>query len=475
MGGGFRLGMGAEPLLWLLDHGTHELILFAAAFILIGGLDDLAIDLVWLARSLWRRIAVYSIHRCADATTLPSPEAPGLITFFVPAWREATVIGRMLAATVARLGPGDWRIYVGCYPNDPETIDAAAAAAAGDPRIRVIVGSRPGPTTKADNLNRLWAALLRDEAADGRRAKAVVLHDAEDVVHPAEGALFDALVGRFDLIQLPVLPLIDSDRPFWRRFVSGAYADEFSEAHAKTLVVREALGAAVPAAGVGCAVARDMLERIAARTGDRPFDDGSMTEDYELGLRIAEQGGHGIFVRLPGRRGGAAVAVRAHFPNSWDAAIRQRSRWMAGIALHGWDRMGWRGGLAERWMRMRDRRAPLAAAVLFAAYAGMAGWLLLRLVAPPGYAPVPIGRAGTTMLAATAALLGWRMAFRFAFVAHAYGVREGLYALPRIIVANVVTMLAARRALMRYLRRLRGGAIEWDKTDHVFPDRMPAA
>ncbi|WP_414900693.1 glycosyl transferase family protein [Sphingomonas flavalba] len=466
--------MGTEGLLWLLGCGARELMLFAAAFILIGGLDDLIVDLIWAGRSLWRRVAVYTIHRRADAASLPPPAAPGRIAVFVPAWREAAVVGQMLSTAAARFGAGDWRIYVGCYPNDAATTEVAAAAATRDPRIRVVIGPRAGPTTKADNLNHLWAALLRDEVKDGRRVKAVALHDAEDVVHPAEIALFDALAGRFDLIQLPVLPLIDADRPFWRRFVSGGYADEFAEAHTKMLVVREALGAAVPAAGVGCAVARGALARIADAAGGRPFDGGSMTEDYELGLRIAEQGGRGIFVRLPGRRGGAAVAVRAHFPNSWDAAIRQRSRWMAGIALHGWDRMGWRGGLAERWMRMRDRRAVLAAAVLFAAYAGMAAWLLCGAVAPAGHAAVPFSRHETLLLAATAALLGWRMAFRFAFVAHAYGVREGLYALPRAIVANIVTMLAARRAVARYLRRLRGGALEWDKTDHVFPDRMPA-
>ncbi len=37
---------------------------------------------------------------------------------------------------------------------------------------------------------------------------------------------------------------------------------------------------------------------------------------------------------------------------------------MVGISLAGWDRMGWHGGPAEWWMRIRDRRATLAALVL---------------------------------------------------------------------------------------------------------------
>ena len=47
---------------------------------------------------------------------------------------------------------------------------------------------------------------------------------------------------------------------------------------------------------------------------------------------------------------------------------------MTGIALAGWDRLGWSGGLAERWMRLRDRRALLAALVLAAAYVALVGW-----------------------------------------------------------------------------------------------------
>ena len=39
---------------------------------------------------------------------------------------------------------------------------------------------------------------------------------------------------------------------------------------------------------------------------------------------------------------------------------------MTGIALAGWDRIGWGGRqrFGDHWMRMRDRRAPLAVLVL---------------------------------------------------------------------------------------------------------------
>ncbi|WP_317617605.1 glycosyltransferase [Sphingomonas daechungensis] len=79
----------------------------------------------------------------------------------------------------------------------------------------------------------------------GRRAKAVVLHDAEDLVHRYELRVFDGLIGRAAVVQLPVLPLVDRNS----RWISGHYCDEFAEAHIKELVVREAVGAAIPLAG----------------------------------------------------------------------------------------------------------------------------------------------------------------------------------------------------------------------------------
>lgn len=470
--------MGAgDAVFWLVDRATHELALFATVGILIGGADELLIDLIWGVRSLWRRLAVYSRHARADAGSLAAPARPGRIAIFIPAWRESAVIGPMLATATARWGAADYRIYVACYPNDRATIDAVAAAAeaAEGGRIRLVINRRDGPTTKADNLNALWAALLRDERAGAWRAKAIALHDAEDVVHAAEIALFDRLIERFDLVQLPVVPIVGRERGWWARAISGHYGDEFAEAHIKALVVREALGAAVPAAGVGCAFSRTAMAWIAAGNGGLPFDADSMTEDYELGLRIAEGGGRGAFIRLPGRRRGAAVAVRAHFPATLDAAIRQKARWMTGIALSGWDRLGWRGGLAERWMRMRDRRAVLAAFILFAAYASLIGWAAVRgLELVAGYAPIATSGVEAALFRVDAAILLWRLAMRAGFAGHAYGWRAGLAAVPRVIVANIIAMIAARRAVARYLHAARGGTPFWDKTDHVFPGEVPA-
>jgi adsorption protein B len=259
--------------LGIIDIIVREAVAFAAVGLLIGGIDDLLVDIAFFFWKIWRGPSTLpGMH------ALPTPSEPGRLAVFVPAWDEVAVIGAMLSAAVARFDHDDYRIFVGLYPNDRATIDAAARVAARDPRIRLVIGQRDGPTTKADCLNTLWHALRRADDRDGRRTKAVVLHDAEDVVHPLELRVFDSLIDHYAVVQLPVLPLVKRGS----RLVSGHYADEFAEAHMKQLVIRTALGAGMPLAGTGCAMSTAILETVAATRDGDPFDASSLTEDYEL-------------------------------------------------------------------------------------------------------------------------------------------------------------------------------------------------
>jgi adsorption protein B len=456
------------PFALFLTELTAELALFAAAGFFLFAIDDLAVDILYFLRSGWRTLGVYSRFPRAFAGTLSAPMRPGWFAVFIPAWDEAAVIAPMLRATLARFDHDDYRLFVGHYRNDPAT--QAAIDSVRDPRIVGVEVDADGPTTKADCLNRIYGALIAYEAACGRTAKAIVLHDAEDVVHPLELKLFDRMIERAGAVQLPVVPLIDPDSTW----VAGHYADEFAESHVKELVVREAVGAAVPLAGVGCAIERVALSRLAARHDGRPFAGGSMTEDYEMGLRLGAIGVKTMFVRIPAEPGNrAVVASRGHFPSTIGASVRQKARWIGGIAFAGWDRLGWRGGLGERWMRMRDRRGPLAALLLLTGYGAAFLWAQVGIAASMG-APVevPVSPALAWLLSINAWLLGWRLAMRFAFTTAAYGLGQGLLSLPRTIVANLIAILAARRALMIHSN---GGATRWDKTHHIFPTELPPA
>lgn len=453
-------------LIATVDAVVREATLFAAVWFLVGGLDDLLVDLIYLGRRLWHRIAGRR-HRRADVGSLHE-QLYGRLVIFVAAWDEAAVIGQMLRAALIRFDYPDYRIYVGTYSNDPATMAAVAAVAGDDARIRMVVGGMPGPTTKADCLNAVWRALLEDEAAEGFTASAIILHDAEDIVHPLEMRVFARHLPGYAGVQLPVVPL----RHPRSRFIAGHYCDEFAEAHAKQMLVRAAVGAGLPFAGVGCAIRRDMIARIAEGRSGMPFDATSLTEDYELGLTVAALGGKVLLAREPECAGGRPVAVRAYFPAALDAAVRQKSRWMTGIALAGWDRIGWGplAGVGDHWMRMRDRRATLAIPVLVVAYVTLVLWGLSLVVhAVAGSRAAPLSALVEMLLAANLLLLLWRLAVRAAFVRRCYDWPQAWLSIPRFLVGNYIALLASRRAIMMYLRMLAGAAPRWDKTPHEFP------
>lgn len=446
---------------WLLVAVRDELLLFSAVGFAIGGIDDLLVDAVWIVRRIWRRLTVYSIHPRATAAALPPSRTPYPIAVFIPAWEEADVIAAMLQGCLDRWTDADFQLFVGCYANDEATIREVRRL--GDPRVRLIIGDRHGPTTKAACLNVLYQAMLEDEEKRGRPYAAVLLHDAEDVVHADELKVHAALGDRFALIQIPVLPLRQSGSPW----ISGHYLDEFAEAHSRDMVVREAVGAALPSAGVGCSIRRSVLADIATSRGGAPFAQDSLTEDYELGLRVGALGLPSAFVRIEGTDG-QLVATRAHFPATLNTAVRQKTRWTIGIALAGWDRVGWTGGLFERWMRLRDRRAPLAAILLVCGYSAL---LLTAAIFLLGIPHRHLGSGLTLLLALNAGLLLWRLLVRSVCVTRHYGVREGLRSVPRMVTSNIIAMMAARRAVMGYARMLAKGEVRWDKTAHSMPEQ----
>jgi adsorption protein B len=442
----------------------HELILFAGLFFLLGTLDELAVDLIWL----WLRLTGRGKSARLSENDVCRPlEGPAAV--FIAAWHEAPVIGSTVAHTLRSWPHERLRLYVGCYRNDPGTIEAALSAAQGDPRLRLVIHGRDGPSTKADCLNRLYRALREDERRVGLSARMIVMHDAEDMIDPAALSVLDEHIEEADLVQLPVLP-----HPLPQsRWIASHYCEEFAEAHGKSRVVRDALGAGLPTAGVGCAIARHALIALdAKRNGEGPFAAECLTEDYELGLGIGELGGRSRFVRCR-TADGRLIATRACFPARLSWAVRQKTRWVHGIAFQSWDRIGWSRRPVDLWMRLRDRRGPLTALVLSIAYLLLAmislGWIAALAGADfaPDHSPLI-----SILLAVNLAGFAWRAVWRFAFTAHEYGLAEGVRAVLRIPVGNIIAILAGRRALVSYIASLRGRTPSWDKTRHTVHPAM---
>ena len=460
------ISTGIGPLDWFALM-QRELFLFAASFFLLGALDEIAIDITWI----WLRLTGRARTPVVDDAALAPRPLSHRCAVLIPAWREYPVIAATIAHAL-RVWPQEaLRIYVGCYRNDMATVAAAMGGAAADPRVRIVIHDAGGPTCKADCLNRLYRALRDDEAREGVSARMVLLHDAEDMVDPSALALLDMAMERADFIQLPVIALPQAGS----RWVSGHYSDEFAESHAKAMVVRSALGQGIPGAGVGCAIAREWLERLDARRGGAgPFATGALTEDYELGLQAAALGARTHFLRVR-TASGQLIATRAYFPHTIGAAIRQKSRWIHGIALQGWDRLGWHGSPVALWMQLRDRRGPFAALLLAVAYVMVVATGLEMALAGLGWIerdPLPPGLVWVLWL--NAAALAWRLAIRALFTAREFGMAQGLLAIPRVVISNAVSIIAARRALFAYVRSLRGAPAVWDKTEHSAHPASPA-
>lgn len=449
-----------------LAFWQNEFLIFSICVFFLFALDELAIDIIWIGRYLRSLATGRNIGRKKTIAGLLMPRNSGRMAIFIPTWKEAAVIEQMLDHCQYSWsdGPVEYVIYVGYYPNDSDGYRALWRAASCNPAVRMVRVGHDGPTTKADCLNHLWRALLEEEKRQNIRYKAVILHDAEDHVHRDELRLFDRLIEEYDAVQLPVIPVIVPGSPW----ISGHYLDEFADSHGRVLPVRALLGAAIPFAGVGVAIDRQVLGRIADGHGGDPFDASSLTEDYELGLQLAAMGGKSLFARYYDGDG-RLVGTRACFPDDYGAAVRQKTRWITGIALAGWDRMGWGRGLSEKWMRLRDRRTMLSAVSVTLAYLGVA---IATLILPwPQMTPHttrhiwgPAAPAIMPLLLFNIAMLFWRLLFRALLVAREYGVIQGLLSFPRVITANVIFIAASRRAFTIYARHCLGMALSWDKT-----------
>jgi adsorption protein B len=449
-----------EASAWLVVR----LLIPVGIYVLSSALDDLAVDLLWL----WR-LAREALRGVAAAQPVAS-RAERPIAVVIPCWREAEVIGDMLDHNLAALRYSRYRVLVGVYPNDAPTLAAARAAAARHARVGVVVLPHDGPTSKADCLNWVCRALDEEERALGEPFLCLVQHDAEDLIHPDELNLFNARIDEAHFLQLPVVAL---PTPSWE-LTHGVYCDDFAESQGKDLVTRQLTGAFVPGCGVGTALRRDALRSLEAGTGS-VFDATSVTEDYDLGLRLHRLGLRQLFLPLCFDRNGP-IATREYFPRRWSQAVRQRSRWIAGNSLQGWERHGWGRGWAERWFLWRDRKGlwgnPISIFCNLTLLYGLFTYAIdVATGRPWALAAILSARPWLgAVLTVNMALLVVRLAVRQAASAQIYGPRFALLVPVRLLWGNVLNAAATLRALHTWgAAKWRGARLAWVKTSHDYP------
>lgn len=434
------------------DDWVAACLIPMALWILISGLDDLFISLVWSVTA--RKPFPWP----ADAELRSARERR--IAIFVPLWRESAVIRQMLDHNLAAIRYRNYDFFVGVYRNDRSTQRAVTRAGRRHGRVHLVLVPHDGPTSKADCLNAIHRHMLLHEARHGIRFDTIVTHDAEDLIHPDSLRLINWYRAEYQMVQVPVLPLCTHAA----EFTHGVYCDEFAEFQSKDIPVRQALGGFLASNGVGTGFDRDALERAAALRGGAFFDPDCLTEDYEAGYRLHRLGCRQIFLPLRLRDGMPLVATREYFPRRLAAAVRQRSRWVTGIALQAWQHHGWGLGTGQVYWFWRDRK-------------GLVGNLLSPLVnALCVYGAVDTRlwscAPGWTLplYGATAAIAVTQATIRVLACARVYGWWFASCAVLRMPWGNIVNCAATVVALGQFFGAyMRRESVAWHKTEHIYP------
>ncbi|MDP9112299.1 MAG: glycosyl transferase family protein [Acidobacteriota bacterium] len=446
----------------MLAHSADTFVLGLvtplAVMFLLSGLDDLAVDFAWFYAWAAERL---SLSRNDTREVPDTPPRP--IAILVPLWKEHAVIARMLEHNLAAIRYPDFHIFAGIYANDALTEEAVATISERFSNVHLAVCPHDGPTSKADCLNWIYQHVGLYEEQNGVAFDIIITHDAEDLIHPEELRWINAYATHFGFIQIPVLALAT---PFCS-FTHGVYCDEFAEYHTRDMVVRSSFGCFVPGSGVGTGYSREALEALARASDNRVFEPASLTEDYESGLRLYRLGCRQVFIPLTRLQLGGRdfVATREFFPTKWTTALAQRTRWVTGIALQGWERFGWAGTRSEIYWLWRDRKGllgnPLAVVANIVFLYGLATAMWSRMT------PLAVELSSVTL-----AFQLVRVIIRMGCVARVYGFVFALGVPLRLPYANVLNAAATVKAVARYANaRMRRLPLRWIKTEHSYPTR----
>lgn len=459
-----------------------------ATTMFVGALDDLFIDVYYWSYETYRKLFIRSKYpRLRVEQLMAKPQS--YFAVMAPAWKEYDVIAGMIENTLATMNYDKFVIFAGVYQNDAETAAEVDRMVRKYPdRVCRATVLNDGPTCKADCLNWIAQRIFQYEQDHRIEFSGLVLHDSEDVIHPLEFRLFNYLIEKKDLIQLPVLSLPRK----WYEFIGESYADDFAEWCQKEMVVRESLTGVVPGCGVATCYARHAVKALSERLEGVPFNTSTLTEDYDLSFRLSAMGyRRQIFVRFPvletvqhknfwtgkleTRQVKTLIAVREYFPNGFRAAYRQRARWILGVAFQGWQQLGWKGSLSRKYLFFRDRKSVVSAFVGWMAYLLVLNVLILYLIQWAGvdFVRFPELALPESWIYEVVLLNFWlfinRIVHRIFFVWRLEGFHGAIRVLPHMIIGNIVNFFAICRAWKLFASHLiTGKKIGWDKTAHRY-------
>lgn len=358
---------------------------------------------VFLAQTLMAAglIALVGFRIAAVATAPPRPAPPipdaalPTVTVIAPLYREAAVAPG-LAACLERLDyPTDKReIVFVVEADDAETLRVARLVARSS-AVRVIVAPEGAPRTKPRALN-IALALTHGDI--------VTVYDAEDRPHPdqlrAAASAFAAGGDRLACVQAPLGWWNTAETWITRQFTL-EYAAQFH-------VILPALarwGWPLPLGGTSNHFRRTALEAVGG------WDPHNVTEDADLGFRLAEDGWRTSVIAPP---------TLEEAPTRLAPWTRQRSRWIKGFI--------------QTWLvRMRDPGA-LVRGAGWRGHAALHLTLALSVASSVAHAPLAV----LAVLGAVTALTG--------APAFGFGAREAVFLAIGYGASALTAYVGVRRA-----------------------------
>ena len=422
----------------------------------ISSIDDLIVD--WLCFRTARKHPHTLRVPPPQEGSKPRPR----IAVFVANWHEADVLGRMVEGNLANITYKPFIFVLGVYPNDVDTLRIAKDLAGAYPEVvRLVVNRQNGPTSKGQMLNEMFETIY---AQPQTAPELVVLHDSEDIIDRRSFEVFASYAAEYAFIQIPVFSL-DSRR---RSMVGATYMEEFAERHTREMVVRSALGSFVPSAGVGTCLRRDLIFHFLNARG-HVLQPGTVTEDYILGAETHRDGYRSTFVYSRVPQDPTIVATLEYFPKDFWAAVKQKSRWIYGIAFDAATRLGWSGSLWDTFFFYRDRKGAITNLL------APLSLLLLIIALLIGVKHQSLSRTfdliSATMLGFNLITMSFRLYFKaisFRDIYGFYGIGGILARWPLAILINAIAVLRAWRSFL-IESGLASRPIAWVKTQHELP------
>lgn len=258
---------------------------------------------LFAAAIFWRLFAAASLAPLQ--TSAPAPANTPVYTLLCPLYREANVIGELIAA-IDRLDYPKHKLDVKfLIEEDDEATKNAALALATAAHFEVLLIPAAAPRTKPKALN---VGLAR------ARGIYVGVYDAEDRPHPqqlrAAVAAFEASDANLACVQAPLV--IDNADAAW---IARQFAAEYAIQFAQILPLLARLGLPMP---LGGSSNHFRTETLRAAGGWDPFN---VTEDADIGYRLARLGLRCDLIAPPTSEE-APVTIGAWF--------NQRTRWLKG-------------------------------------------------------------------------------------------------------------------------------------------------